>query len=537
LITFRTLETFDLGSDGNHERRHGDVGPPYGYFFANEGQITFDTGRLTNSGLDMPNGFSHDTTYDLLALSADPTWHFNGMTALAPEIAEGGSFQFGFHIMDEDSGRCHDSDDPGCDDLICEANSMVYTNPADFDRWQDGTLTSENGRCRVSYTFGPAPGSPVGSGVAGWEPLPWIDVEDIRLDPTTGGLQVQVRNTGTAAWPWKDLDVELRTRTGDTITTMTWPNFVLEAGQETILGFPPEVLSPPYDACVLIDPADKVLEEFERSEMLYHSPVCPTLPDLIITSVQFDNSGEDGILDIMIQNVGDGALEGRTLGVEALLPDGSPLHLLRSLPNITLEPGESLPFQVPGVSEAIRERMRGGYSVVVNPDVRFAEADHTNNNYEVIRAERLLIYWERVQAPRDYEDSSSFYLDASIVSSGSRRQVAEWSIREDIDWTVCWDTYCDRGFYTDDYNTSWFDIYGDESLEIHAGVTQGSLIITNATQIYTPQDGWGAAPTSSANCQHPITGEESGMPHEWTLPHGGWSWATTFYICSESAEP
>ena len=100
-----TLETFNLGGDGRYEDRHGDVGPAYGHFFANEKQITFDGGDL-GSGLDMPNGLRHDTVYSLSDMSADRTWRFSGSNSVIVDVPEGGSFEFGYHIMDEDSGSC-----------------------------------------------------------------------------------------------------------------------------------------------------------------------------------------------------------------------------------------------------------------------------------------------------------------------------------------------------------------------------------------------------------------------------------------------
>jgi hypothetical protein len=93
-ITFLTLETFDLGGDGSHEDRHGDVGPVYGHFFANEKQITFN-GGTEGPGLDMPNGLSHNTTYDLSEMSGDRTWRFSGMNGTIVDVPVGGSFEFG----------------------------------------------------------------------------------------------------------------------------------------------------------------------------------------------------------------------------------------------------------------------------------------------------------------------------------------------------------------------------------------------------------------------------------------------------------
>ena len=75
-ITFLTLETYHLGGDGHTDDRHGNVGPVYGYFYANERQISFSGGSL-GSGLDMPNGFYHNRIYDLGEMAGDPAWRFS----------------------------------------------------------------------------------------------------------------------------------------------------------------------------------------------------------------------------------------------------------------------------------------------------------------------------------------------------------------------------------------------------------------------------------------------------------------------------
>jgi len=85
-IIFLTLETFDLGGDGRHEDRHGDVGPAYGYYYVNEKQITFNGGS-EGPGLDMPNGLRHNTTYDLSEMSGDRTWRFSGMNGTRPGVS------------------------------------------------------------------------------------------------------------------------------------------------------------------------------------------------------------------------------------------------------------------------------------------------------------------------------------------------------------------------------------------------------------------------------------------------------------------
>ncbi len=228
------------------------------------------------------------------------------------------------------------------DQLVCEGMSMIYDdNPATrmFDQWHDELIRSDNGRCRLSYSFGPALGSPVGSGVAGDEPLPWLNVEDLAINEN-GSVEVHLRNTGTATWPWKDLDIRLQTRDGDLITTQTKSSFVLETGQETTIEFPARTLSEPYDACVVIDPEDQVLELYERSDRLSHSPVCPALPDLVISNVHFSGGEGAGALEVIVQNIGDSALENRTVSIETYRPDGTQIDIEGAWRNVTLEPGE-----------------------------------------------------------------------------------------------------------------------------------------------------------------------------------------------------
>ncbi len=540
-ITFLTLETFDLGGDGHHEDRHGDVGPPYGYFFANERQISFDA-RPSGSGggsLDMPNGLTHNTTYDLMSMSADSSWRFSGMPAIVADVPSGGSFQFGFHIMDEDTGRCNHSGDPGCDDLICEGISFIYNDCAtgELDRFHEGALTSDDDRCRVTYTFGPAFGSPVGSGVEGYEPLPWLNVEKIEMDEESGQMQVHVRNTGTAAWPWRDLDIEVQTRDGEVIDTFTWPEYVLEAGQRDVLEFSELRLDAPYDACVVIDPSDEVIEQYERTGALYHNPVCPPLPDLEITQVSFDPTS-GGRLRVTVRNVGDHPLVNRTLAFETLLPDGTTLYIAGSYPHISVEPREERFFEFGGVSESVRERMRGGYSVVVNPDAAIAETNLENNTFTVAGGQRLWIYLYGIESPYSMRNQVEYKFDAYMVSGTSRRQVADWHIRQDIDWGSCFDPrYCILLYQNNEHDTYWFDVYGDENLEVNiTAANPGTLTADQSgSDVFGPEENWGAGPPFNYGCNYSHSG--SGL-HSWHLGSvGGNDWVVIFRICQEELEP
>lgn len=501
LITFLTLETFDLGGDGNHEDRDGDVGPPYGTFFANEQQITFDGGTLERGGsLDSANGFTHNTVYNLGELSANPSWNFNGSpVALLVAIPEGGAFEFGFRIMDEDSGRCHDSDDSGCDDLICEGLSMIYEEESvanELDSQHEGSLTSEDGRCRVTYQWGPAAGSPVGSGVEGWEPLPWISLEDMEVDESTGQARLHIRNTGTATWPWRDLIVELQSRDGVSLGIYTWPAFVLEPGQRATLEHPDMRLSAPFDACVLIDPYDDVLEEPECSGMLFHNPICTQLPDLVITNVEYDAGGR--LVQVSVQNQGEGAIRNRTIELN-LVPPSGPAAPPRESSEISLEPWETTLFSL-SVNESLHSAWVDGYTVTVDPHDTIVESDNDNNSFVVQGVKQLSVVLDEIHFPlEDYERGrATFTFSAYVVSGGSRSRVVHWVVEEDSDgWSGGHSVDAERWMSPDLYS-EWFIISGDQVLELSITVdpARGRDPIS-WTETYTAEDLWGSGESTS----------------------------------------
>jgi LysM repeat protein len=504
-ITFLTLETFDLGGDGRYEDRHGDVGPAYGYFFANEQMITFDGGDLGH-GLDMPNGLSHNTVYDLATMSADPTWRFSGMNSTIVDVPPGGTFEFGFHIMDEDSGRCHHSDDPGCHDPICDGLSVIYADRySEFDTFHEGTLTSENGRCSVTFRWGPAFDSPVGSGMVGDEPLPWLSLTDFVVDEATGQVQLHVRNTGTATWPWRDLTVQLQTRAGEVIGTYTWPEFVLETGESTVLQHPDMILSAPFDACVLIDPNDDVLEAFERSGAMIHSPICPPQPDLTISDVRYDSSGSR--LRVTVQNIASHSLENRTVVIQTFAPDGARLFIDTSWPAVSLEPWQTRTFDLIGVNEATRARLLDGYSVTVNPEGTIAESDLTNNTHTVTPA-RLKVWWCDSFVPHYHGLGSTarLFLTIDVLSGSSARTVYSLTRSNTLSSTETfsygynhiWDTGNSSMYFSCSESSEIFSIMGDEWLRVNisgdflAGSVGSRDPLGDVTEIYGPASNWEA---------------------------------------------
>lgn len=535
-IAFLSLETFTLGGDKNPDDHHGDVGPVYGYFYVNEKQITFDTGH-EGPGLDLPEGIQHNTTYDLAELSADPVWRFSGMNGTIVEVPPGGTFEFGYHIMDRDTGRCRDSDDSGCNDLICEAfHHRVSDRPeGQMDYFHEGTLTSENGRCSVAFRWGPALDSPVGSGTAGLEPLPWLHLMDFYVSESTGEVELTLRNTGSATWPWRDLDIELQSRDGETIGIYTWPEFALEIGRETTLTHPEMFLDPPYDACVVIDPDDEVREGPEQTGAMFHHPICPDLPDLIITDVMY-RSVFGGQLNVTVQNNGSGPVENKNLRVNTVFMDGTPSSLGYDYPSITLAPGESRVFVLPDAG-AVREAMAGGYRVYVNPGGSFLEEDHTNNSYDVSEAAELWLYWQTIEAPYDVRNTVEFDFDAYILSGPERTRVADFSINQDIDWGSCFeDSYCIRIYHDDEYSTYWFEIYGDQQLEIVQTASHPGTLSDDYTlrETFSPPT-WGGGPPFNYGCSTMAAmGDAS---HDWRFGYiNGAPWRSHFYLCVQPLE-
>ena len=287
------------------------------------------------------------------------------------------------------------------------------------------------------------------------------------VNEDTGRVQLHVRNTGTATRALARPDHRTAKPRGLRLA-FTSTSLRPRSGQRTMLEHPDmRRLSAPFDACVLIDPFDDVLEELERSGALFHNPICPQVPDLVITDVRYILGGGFGQVSVTIRNVGEGRLENRVISIQTSLPDGAPLYIGGSYPNITLGRFESITLNFGGVSESVREQMRAGYLVTVNPEATIFESNADNNTYSVRGATRLWLSWVWIEAPYHYRNTVEYYFHAHVVSADTRRQVADWNVSQDIDWGSCFDPYnCVRAFDDNEYDTYWFDIFGDELLEI-----------------------------------------------------------------------
>jgi hypothetical protein len=298
--------------------------------------------------------------------------------------------------------------------------------------------------------------------------------------------------------------VELQTRSGDSIGVYTWPEFVLETGQRTVLEQPDMRLEAPFDACVMIDPYDEMLEEFERSGAMIHFPICPQLPDLTITDVSFDPGG-GGRMRVTVQNVGDAALENRTIGFDSQLADGSPAYLDRSWPGISLEPGAMRTFDITGVTETVRNLLVNGYSITVNPEGTIAELDLVNNTYIVRGTSQMQIHWCETIVPHYYGWGHTVRMDMTVdaVSGSNTRRLLTQHVEDYFSY-----------IYIDDYDIHYvvgdaypgrncasiggFEVRGDEQLRIaisgqyQAGSSGSWDNLGAGASTFHPQNDWGA---------------------------------------------
>ncbi len=546
-VTFHTLQTFELGGD-KEEDFSGDVGPVYGNFYANEQQITFDGGQF-GSGLDLPAGFNDNSTYDLWDMSYDRRWRFSDSPEiLIPMDPNSGTLEIGFHIDDRDGGHCDDPSDSGCDDTLCERQSPIYYGPESsgiLDQHNELELRSEDGRCLLTYEVAPAIGSPIGTGGDTTEaPLPRIDLEEFEVAEATGQVRLHIRNIGAAGWRDHDLSMELQSREGQSLGSYTWPDFVLEAGERTVLEKPEMLLASPFDACVLIDPYNEVQERNEASGYP-HGPDCPELPDLTISDVHFEPT--QGELHVTVENAGAGPLKARTVSLQTLNSAGRAMTVAGDFPGINLQSHEAVTLPIGGVSDGWRNAVQTGYSVVVNPQGMISESDSTNNTYEVAAGARMKVAWVGVEAPNSSRHNNlAFRLEVNIVSGETRRQVAQWSrenFDQDSDWDGC--TYrgtCHVNFMDGDVpqiTSDQFLILGDEQLEITARVTEGQLIMGQDTALYTKAAGWGARPFPPGDCFSDHINDVG--YHDWILRWVpgyydlGLSWIVEFHICARPA--
>ena len=495
IVTFQTLTTGSLNVDGR--RDPGDVGPVYGSFYVNEQSLGF-------SGI----GLNHNSEYNIHWLAA----HYgDGSPQFVVDIPpRDATVQIGFHLVDEDTGR-NNADDEVCrGEVLREFDHNIDET---IDTWMP--LDAPVDRCRVAYTLRPAPGAPVTEPGAP-PPLPLLRVENMSVQEPGGQLKLHLRNAGTATWPRKDLDVEVIRPTGESIGVHTWPELVLEPGERTVLqtNLTPER---PLNTCVILDPENRVTEDLEgigETSRRY----CQPLPDLTISDLNYDPTGDRLLVRVqnvaMEPNVTRKSLEHRDLSLTIRFADGTTLPGRPTWwSDITIRPAYSTVLEWPEVNEGMRETMREGYTVILDPNDRIAETDETNNQYVVPAAARLRFAWTELNTryyplrPRsDSPQEQTFSMEISAVPMSSQgRQIAAWTHGPFEVEHGCRVTQHRAGEVE-------FEIAGDEVLTVFANANMkyqlAQRYLSWTALSFSPEDEWGVGATISED-------EECGGPG-WT---------------------
>jgi hypothetical protein len=524
IVTFDTLVTRHLGGDGRREERTGSVGPAYGSFYVNDQQVTFD-GRCLGPGLCGEFGLSHDTEYDVSAITS---YFGDGPARFVVYVPPDEDLTLGFGIEDHD--------DRNADDEICAHWRNVAGD--ELNRVVESTVQDVEARCTVHFTIRPAFGSAV-EGLEGGEPLPLLMVENLTVNEETGQLQIHVRNVGAGTWPAKDLEVAVTWPSGAGIGAYTWPELLLRPGERSILEHPDLVPGPhpPLGACVLLDPGNRVPEEDDQSPGWTRGRYCRPLPDLIVTDAAYDWADER--LLVTVENVGEGSVERRDLGLQINLADGSYFAAPDEWwSDVSMAPHQTVRLVWENVGEAQRALMMGGYTVVIDPHNDLAEESGANNEYTVPPAARLRVRWVHIRAPYDVRNTVEYAFAAHAVSGDMSRAIETWRLGPDIDWGSCFeDEYCIRMMEGEEADTYWFDVAGDEDLELvltvsHPGTLRGPVVRRG---VFPAGEGWYAGGSGpSRGCREAEWDPEEQRTRTWTFgSSGGEEWLVAFNLCRE----
>lgn len=371
-------------------------------------------------------------------------------------------------------------------------------------------------------------------------------VERLAVDESTGQLQIHVRNAGAGTWPAHTLEVAVTRPSGGGVGAYSWPDFFLPPGGRSILQHPDLEPERPMDVCLLLDPGNQVPEEDDRMEGVWRRPpYCPDLPDLTITGVRYDQ--EEQQLPVTVENVGVGTvaewgvLEHRNLGLRIELPDGTSFDAPAEWwSDVSMDTWDTLVLAWSNIRSEHREMMVDGYTLVIDPNDDIAEADEENNTHEVGPAASLRVAWLFADAPYHFRDNAQYDFDIYAVSGGSRRTIAAWRIGPEIDWGSCFeDSHCILMLTRSDYDTHWFDVAGDEELEIQITVSNpGTLTpsVTNTRRYGGPYNDWGAGgPAADLGCSDPAREIGDGR-HYWEFgSYGGEPWDVHFNICNQDS--
>jgi len=153
---------------------------------------------------------------------------------------------------------------------------------------------------------------------------------------------------------------------------------------------------------------------------------------------------------------------------------------------------------------------------------------------------RLWLSWTWIGVPYGFRDMVEFSFEAYLVSGGSRRSIVDWHIGQEIDWGSCFRPYhCVLHYDQEEYDSYWFDVAGDEELEIEIVVSHPGTLHWAHSQsaVYGPEEGWGGGPVGPRRSCGYLGGGGASNAYTWVFGHHeGQAWASTFHICRENAE-
>lgn len=491
VLTYQTLTTYNIPEDPEWENNwaHG-MGPIYGNFYLEEQSSDYNFFMLAPN-LEYPvSRLMHES-----GGSSQFTFRF--------DEDDEGYIEFGFTAVDERSGG---------NATLCHGDTQVWYRTILEHDYYEGLILSYEGPgdepyCIVAYTLYPAAGSVVG-GSGGELPLPWLDLDEFRVDQSTGVVELDIRNTGTANWELQDLEIRLSRQNGDVIDTPIWENFYLEVGQTETLVFNPG--GRPMDICVHLDPDDKVLEQFEHNLVLQHHRRCARVPDLSISNVEYLPHQEKLMVTVensAIHTIGpDGILDNQDLIVWVTFADGE--YIGELFRGISLDGRDQVELEWTGISAEERQRMMAGYTVTVDPDNRIVESDDDNNDYEVEAGAKLRLLWKQANtyyypywASSDGDQEQQFWMMAYTLPRGAYYDTSFGSFFEGVQYVAEWNfgpIEVERGYapLNNVLQETEFWIGGDQDLIVY---TRGEMdyrthhenrIGGNAV-LLTPYDDWG----------------------------------------------
>lgn len=466
IVTFETLTTGALGRNPS---------PVYGSFFANDHMLEFDGRPIEGDNFPSTFGLRQNDRYNIGTIM----YGFgNDQTQLVVEIPPGrpgieeNPLWLGFEIYQGGSNVCSG-------DLTIGESRLAgsYSGTIETER----PIGSLPDWCVINYTIQSLGDTPVVEPGAE-PPLPDLRVQKITRDHASGRPKIHIRNLGLSSWVEQDLEVQVTSYEGEQVGIFEWHHLTLGPGETLILSHGALDPEPSLGICVLLDPNNNVEEQIDRSiaagMFTERQPYCRPLPDLVIDDVTYNN--ETSILEIDITNQGENPIsaadDGGTLDHDNLMvwlefEDGRPMTQEYTELDLSLRETTTLVWPI---SELERERMRSGYTVRINPARSIAEADFSNNEYEVGEVAKLRILWKVGWANFCETGNTSVFgeniggkntwtmhLTANVQDANGSRRVAGWDAAE---LELTWRDGNVGDFWCHNYLSDWFEVAGDESL-------------------------------------------------------------------------